>query len=180
MKFSEMSSGEIRQYLDFLLGQYRLIDAFWFLAVEDTLGTEAAVKLNERVWGRMGRVAASEIKQRFPLRKQSAARVLEALSYYPWYVIVPHEMFETTDGARIRVSHCPPQEARLESGRGEFPCKARNLAELTSFVREIDETLEVRCLMAPPDPHPKDLWCDWEVTPKGKGRASGHGSGAAP
>ncbi|HIE39601.1 MAG TPA: hypothetical protein EYP77_11150, partial [Anaerolineae bacterium] len=32
-------------YLDFLLRQYRLADAFWFLAVEETFGTEAAVKL---------------------------------------------------------------------------------------------------------------------------------------
>jgi len=34
------------EYLDFLLRQYRLADAFWFLAVEETFGTEAAVKLN--------------------------------------------------------------------------------------------------------------------------------------
>ncbi len=165
-----MRAEEARQYLDFLLGQYRLTDAFWFLAVEDSFGTEAAVKLNEEVWGRLGRVAAREIRRRFPLHRQGAARVLEALSFYPWYNIVRHEMEETAHGARIPVRHCPPQAARLKTGRGEFPCKARNLAELTGFVGEIDESVGVRCLTAPPDPHPEDLWCEWELVRNDGGR----------
>lgn len=169
MKFSEMGDKELREYLDLLLRQFRLADAFWFLAVEDTFGTEAAVKLNEGVWGRMGRLIASEIKQTFPLKGKGVTRVLEALSYYPWYIIVRHEMDETTAGARIRVRHCPPQEARVKTGRGEFSCKARNLTEFTNFAREIDERAEVRCLMAPPDPHPEDLWCEWELTVKEEG-----------
>jgi hypothetical protein len=41
-----------------LLRQYRLTDAFWYLAVEDTFGSEAAVKLNERIWSKMGGLAA--------------------------------------------------------------------------------------------------------------------------
>jgi hypothetical protein len=164
MKIPEMSEEDVQEYLEFLLRQYRLIDALWFLAVEDTLGTAAAVKLNEQVWAPMGRLAAREIKERFSLEEEGIARMLEALTYYPWYHLVPHEMEETADRGRIRVSHCPPQEARVDAGRAEFACKARNLAELTNFAREIDERLEVRCLMAPPDPHPEDLWCEWELT----------------
>ncbi len=53
MDFSSMREKELREYLDFLLRQYRLADAFWFLAVEETFGTEAAVKLNEDVWPRL-------------------------------------------------------------------------------------------------------------------------------
>jgi len=163
MKFSEMGDKEVRKYVDFLLRQYRLTDAFWFLAVEDTFGTDAAVKMNEDIWGRMGGLAAREIKERFPLEEEGVARVLEALSYFPWTVIVGYEMEETADGARIRVPDCPPQEARVRMGKGEFPCKMMHLAEFTNFAKEIDERVEVRCLMAPPDPHPEDLWCEWEM-----------------
>ncbi|NIN67337.1 MAG: hypothetical protein GTO63_22085 [Anaerolineae bacterium] len=163
MKFSEMGDKDVREYLDFLLRQYRLTDAFWFLAVEDTFGTEAAVKLNEDIWTRMGGLAAKEIQERFQLEDRGVARVLEALSYFPWTVIVGYDMEESEDGATIRVPHCPPQAARLRAGRGEFPCKSMHLGEFTSFAKEIDERVEVRCVMAPPDPHPDDLFCEWEL-----------------
>lgn len=166
MKFSEMADKEVREYLYFLLRQYRLTDAFWFLAVEDTFGTDAAIKLNEDVWARLGSLAAKDIEKRFPLKHEGVARVLEALSYFPWTMIVEHEIEESTDGVKIRVSHCLPQEARLKIGRDEFPCKTRHLVEWTNFATEIDQKAEVRCLMAPPDPHPEDLWCEWEITLK--------------
>lgn len=167
MKFSEMGDKEVREYLDFLLRQYRLTDAYWFLAVEDTFGTDAAVKLNENIWGRMGGLAAREIAERFPLEEEGVARVLEALSYFPWTVLVGYEMEETSDGARIRVPYCPPQAARVRAGRSEFPCKAMHLSEFVNFTKEIDKRVEVRCVMAPPDPHPEDLWCQWEFALKG-------------
>lgn len=163
MNFSQMKEEHAREYLDFLLRQYRLTDAYWFLAVEDTFGTDAAVKLNEDIWTRMGKLAAREIEERFHLEEQGVARVLEALSYFPWSIITGFEFEETAEGARITVPYCPPQAARVRAGMGEFSCKAMHLGEFNNFAREIDERVEVRCLMAPPDPHPEDLWCEWEV-----------------
>jgi hypothetical protein len=163
MKISEIEDQDLRPYLEFLLRQYRLADAYWFLAVEDTFGTQAAEKLNEDIWTRIGTVAAREIKERFPLEGEGVARVLEALSYFPWAIITGFEMEETADGARITVPYCPPQAARVRTGRGEFSCKEMHRGEFVSFAREIDERVEVRCIMAPPDPHPDDLWCEWEL-----------------
>jgi len=163
MKFSEIEDKDLRPYLEFLLRQYRLADAYWFLGVEDTFGTQAAEKLNEDIWTRMGAVAAREIKERFPLEKEGVARVLEALSYFPWAIITGFQLEKTAEGARIRVPYCPPQAARVRTGRGEFSCKDMHKGEFTNFAREIDERVEVRCLMAPPDPHPDDLWCEWEL-----------------
>jgi hypothetical protein len=163
MKLSEMKDEELRPYLEFLLRQFRLTDAYWFMAVEDTFGTEAAVKLNEDIWTKMGTVAARQIRERFSLEKEGVARVLEALSYFPWAIITGFQMEETAEGARIRVPYCPPQAARVRMGRGEFSCKEMHRGELVNFAREIEERVEVRCLMAPPDPHPEDLWCEWEL-----------------
>jgi hypothetical protein len=163
MRFSEMPDSDLREYLDFLLRHYRLTDAYWFLAVEDAFGTEAAVKLNEDIWTRIGSVAARDIKERFSLQEEGVARVLEAMSYFPWAIITGFQLEETADAARIRVPYCPPQAARLRTGRGEFPCKAMHLGEFTNFAKEIDERVQVRCVMAPPDPHPDDLWCEWEL-----------------
>jgi len=163
MALSRMGEAGLRGYLNFLLRHYRLVDAYWFLAVEDTFGTEAAVKLNEDIWARMGTIAAKEIKERFPIMGEGVAAVLEALSYFPWTMITGYEIERRDEKAIIRVPHCPPQEARLRHGRGEFPCQAMHMGEFTNFARVIDERVEVHCLMAPPDPHPQDLWCEWEI-----------------
>jgi hypothetical protein len=162
MDFSSRGEKELREYLRFLLRQYRLADAFWFLAVEETFGTEAAVKLNEEVWIKVGPLAAREIKRQFAIAGEGVSAVMEALSYFPWTTIIGYEIEQMGDRAVLRVPHCPPQEARLKHGLGEFPCKAMHWGEFSGFAREIDERVEVRCMMAPPDPHPDDLWCQWE------------------
>jgi hypothetical protein len=162
MEFSSMEEKELRRYLDFLLGQYRLADAFWFLAVEETFGTEAAVKLNEEVWIKIAPLAAREIKSRFAIDGEGVSAVMEALSYFPWTTITGYEIEQVEDKTVLRVPSCPPQEARVRHGLGEFPCKARHWGEFSRFAREVDERVEVQCVMAPPDPHPDDLWCQWE------------------
>ena len=162
MDFSSMGEKELREYLDFLLRQYRLADAFWFLAVEETLGTEAAVKLNEEVWIKIAPLTAREIKSRFAIEGEGVPAVMEALSYFPWAKIIGYEIEQMGDKAVLRVPSCPSQEARVRHGLGEFPCKAMHWGEFSGFARAIDERVEVQCVMAPPDPHPDDLWCQWE------------------
>jgi hypothetical protein len=157
-----MGERELREYLDFLLRQYRLADGLWFLAVEETFGTEAAVRLNEEVWIKIAPLAAREIKSRFAIEGEGVPAVMEALSYFPWTTITGYEIKQNGDRTILRASHCPPQEARVRHGLGEFPCKARHWGEFSRFAREIDERVEVQCVMAPPDPHPGDLWCQWE------------------
>ena len=55
----DLKPEEKDEYISFLLRQYRLVDALWFLAVEDRFGLDAAVELNEKIWEDMGRRSAS-------------------------------------------------------------------------------------------------------------------------
>ena len=51
-EFSEMTKAELQDYLDFLLRQYQIVDAIWFLAVEDKYGFDEAFDLNQGVWAK--------------------------------------------------------------------------------------------------------------------------------
>jgi len=159
----DLSGGEKDEYIRFLLRQYRLVDALWFLAVEDRFGLDAAVELNERVWEDMGRRSAREIKRRFSIEEKGLKGFVKALKYFPWTTIVGYEIEERGDRVIISVPRCPPQEARIRMGRGEFPCKEMHFREFRFFAEEIDERIAVRCVFAPPDERPEG-WCRWEFT----------------
>jgi len=158
----DLKEEEKEEYIHFLLRQYRLVDALWFLAVEDKFGLDAAVELNERVWEDMGRRSAKEIKRRFKIEEEGLKGFVKALKYFPWSTIIGYQLEEKGDRVTISVPHCPPQEARIRMGRGEFPCKEMHFREFRFFAEEIDERIAVKCIFAPPDEHPQDCWCRWE------------------
>jgi hypothetical protein len=158
--------GETDEYIDYLLRQYRLVDAYWFLSVEKKYGISAAVELNEEVWGTLSAKTAREIKRRFNITEKGLDGFVKALSYYPWSKITGYEIKMGEGYVTLTVAHCPPQEGRIKSGLGEFPCKKMHIKDFTAFAKEIDERIEVKCRYAPPDSHPKDRFCEWVFTLK--------------
>jgi len=158
----DLKPEEKDEYISFLLRQYRLVDALWFLAVEDRFGLDAAVELNEKIWEDMGRRSAREIKRRFKIEDRGLKGFVKAIKYFPWTIIIGYEIEESSDKVTIKVPSCPPQVARIKSGRGEFPCREMHLREFRAFAAEIDERIEVKCIFAPPDEHPEDCFCTWE------------------
>ena len=48
-----MNAPDLRQYIQFLLWHYRVVDAFWYLKISEKYDETTADELNEKVWGRV-------------------------------------------------------------------------------------------------------------------------------
>ena len=63
--FKRMKKRDLLKYLEFLLREYRVVDSFWFLGVEELYGPESVEKINGKVWAQMGGQTGYSVEKSF-------------------------------------------------------------------------------------------------------------------
>lgn len=141
-------------------------DGLWFRAVEDKYGLEAAVELDRIAWEKFTLIEAKRIMKRLKMQPGGGIPALvQALKFRQYAHINVQEITEAdATHCILRMNRCRVQEARLRQGLPDFPCKPVGIVEYSGFAKTIDPRIKTKCLICPPDPHPKNVICAWEFT----------------
>jgi hypothetical protein len=161
---TDLTKEQLRSLAGSLLWQYRLVDAFWFINIENEHGLEQAERINAQVWAKVGELSARDIVKRFGITASGLEGFAQAMSYYPWAMMDSFDLEHREGEILITSAQCPAQLGRLKHGLGEYACKDMHHQEFAGFARVIDPRIRIRCDFAPPDPHPEDLFCKWRIT----------------
>lgn len=160
-----LSKGTLIELAEMYARNWQTLDGLWFQAVEAEYGLEAAVRLDLKNWEKQSVIEAERIKKTLKLDGGGLGSVLTALSFMSWQLASPPFEYEKKSRELIVFYYprCPVQEGRKRQGKKEFPCKAMKLLLFSNLARVVEPRAIVKCLVCPPDPHPDEFWCRWQL-----------------
>ncbi|HEY3277375.1 MAG TPA: DUF6125 family protein [Syntrophorhabdaceae bacterium] len=139
-------------------------DGLWFSGVEDRYGTASALEIDVHMWDVSSRVEARRIKEILRISDNGGIdAVLRTINFMSWAGKCAYGIERNSSGsAFLTVTSCPPQEARLKSGKGLFACRPTFETGFKNVASTIDPRVLVSCVYCPPGLHPEGSWCRWE------------------
>lgn len=141
------------------------VDGLYYLGIEEEFGTEVATEIDRKVWEVMGKIEARKLKEFFDIKGNDIPSIMKALQYSSWALdLEDKEVIVEENRGIIRNVRCRVQNTRISKGLDEFGCKPVRWGFLKAFVNEFNHNIVVNCNICPPDKHPDDLWCEWELT----------------
>lgn len=151
---------KLLDYIEMAAKTFWTLQNNWMANMEKRFGNDVAIEFDSQVFGRQVEVAVLRLKKLLNLNDdmellvKSHRLVLSSL-YVHW------DVAERSDKkVHMVVRHCPLQLRRKRDGEPELPCKPALLSTALRRASAINPKIKVTHVMAPPDPHPEDLWCE--------------------
>jgi hypothetical protein len=159
-----ISKEKIADFVFMHLRDMWAVDGLYFIGIEKKYGTKVATEIDKFVWEVMGKIEARKIKQLFDINGSDIQSIMNALQYSGWALdLEDKDIIIEKNKAILKNIKCRVQNTRISKGLDEFGCKHVRLGFLKAFVNEFNPKAIVKCIVCPPDKHPENLWCKWEI-----------------
>jgi len=130
------------QKTEFFRRSYTAVDGLWFMKVEEKLGFEEALRLDEAVWKILPKIQARTLKGIMHL-PGGLAGLEQALSARLAMEGFEFKMEPREDGLAVIVKRCPWHDMMIKSGRGalservsDIICRVENSVWASEFCEE--------------------------------------------
>jgi hypothetical protein len=130
------------QKTEYFRRSYTAVDGLWFMKVEEMLGFEEALRLDEAVWKILPKIQARTLKSMMHL-PEGLLGLEQALSARLALEGFEFKMEPREDGLAVIVKRCPWHDMMIKSGRGalservsDIICRVENSVWASEFCEE--------------------------------------------
>ena len=121
-----------QQVAEFFSRSYKAVDGLWFMKLEEKLGFDTALELDNEVWKVMPKIQARMIKQFLGLTNGSEA-LLESLAAKLELEEFKFKTKKTANGFTITITDCPWHNLMIKSGREHLAAKVGKTICVTEY-----------------------------------------------
>jgi hypothetical protein len=163
--FEDLSRQDLLKVIQVYAKNWLAHDGCWFLAAEEELGLDAAIKLDEETWNRFAVVEAKRIMKEFNITPGSGLKGLERALGLRLYAAINKQSIEWNDEHTMifRMVECRVQKTRMQKELPAFPCKSVGTVEFSQFAKTVDSRIRTQCINCPPDAM-GDSFCAWQFS----------------
>jgi hypothetical protein len=163
--FEDLSRQDLLKLIQVYAKNWLAHDGCWFLAAEEELGLDAAIKLDEETWNRFAVVEAKRIMKEFNITPGSGLKGLERALGLRLYAAINKQSIEWNDEHTMifRMVECRVQKTRMQKELPAFPSKSVGMVEFSQFAKTVDSRIRTQCISCPPDLI-GDSFCAWQFS----------------
>lgn len=165
-QINDMTRDELLSFVKDLSTRWLAHDGLWFQAIEEKLGMETAIEMDQKAWEKFTVIEAKRIKELLGLPENGGLEALEKALAFRLYASINVQEVVWVNPKQIifKMNKCRVQVARERKNMDPFPCKSVGIIEYSGFAKTIDARIKTKCITCPPDPHPQEYYCAWEFT----------------
>lgn len=170
-ELTELAKEKLIELVDMWVRNYWTNQNYWMTLVERDFGFDHAARLDGEVWENTARAQAYRLKRILDLGNdtQALATVLKFCAAQWVNAGFEWEFLEVgRDRLVMRVGKCPMGTYRTEKNLPLLPCKFGSPPLYTALAKAINDSFQVRCLHAHPDPPREGVMCEWEFVLEGE------------
>jgi len=150
------------EFLKLSGGLINAMNGLWFLAVEEALGNDEALRLNAKVWESYLHLFVRRIRKSVSLSGSTVEEIGQLIRLDPSFLVNDYEISHISrERMFLRVNRCPSLEAMEKAGRNRLICEATTGLYFRNLAKEVDPEIRVYAMKLPPRNSPPDACCEW-------------------